>query len=142
MKARTLAAVPAGLVVGYLVWLGVAAGVAATTPVHLWVAITAALLSYSCSAPRLSLQGVTAAHPQPPLLLLVIAIDATSGQHLRAGHCRILRSPWTVPPSVGGYGRSTTAAASPSNHSGSPRPSPAARAVAVSLHDLSSASTG
>jgi hypothetical protein len=39
-----------------------------------------------------------------------------------------------------GYGRSTTASSS-SNHSGSPRLRPAAMAVAVSFHEVSSAST-
>ncbi|WP_142926736.1 hypothetical protein [Mycobacterium marinum] len=36
--------VVAGFVAGYLVWLAVAAGVAAPTPVHLWVAVAALIL--------------------------------------------------------------------------------------------------
>lgn len=34
----------AGLAVGYLAWIGTIAAVTATTPVHLWVAVTAVAL--------------------------------------------------------------------------------------------------
>ncbi|WP_431241018.1 hypothetical protein ACQ86B_28335 (plasmid) [Mycolicibacterium aichiense] len=43
-KIQRAACAIAGLVVGYVVWLGLASCVAATTPVHLWAAVAAILL--------------------------------------------------------------------------------------------------